>query len=78
MTLPDSKYAAPSLEETVAETTDKDGTTIGRWVVRWGENGEGTCHEVGSIVRCVCKWLGRFTRSDLHVSHFNVHEELLH
>jgi len=57
--LPDTKHTMQSLEETVAETTDKDGDTIGRWVVKWGENGEGACHQVGSIVRCVYKWPGR-------------------
>lgn len=38
-------------EETVAETRDKDGKLLGRWVVTWGENGEGTCREIGSVVR---------------------------
>lgn len=51
MVLPDSKSIALSHEETVAEIIDKDGNTIGRWVVKWGENGEGICHEVGSVVR---------------------------
>jgi hypothetical protein len=53
--LPDSKSVALGHEETVAETTDKDGNIIGRWIVKWEENGEGICHEVGSIVRLVCK-----------------------
>lgn len=43
--------ALPGLEETVAETRDKNGTIIGRWVVKWGENGQGTCHQVGRVVR---------------------------
>lgn len=38
-------------EETVAETMDKTGKVLGRWVVKWGENGEGTCREVGSVIR---------------------------
>ncbi|KAJ7876189.1 hypothetical protein B0H14DRAFT_2714917 [Mycena olivaceomarginata] len=42
---------APGTEETVAETTDVQNRVLGRWVVRWGENGEGTCHEEGSVVR---------------------------
>ncbi|EKM81159.1 hypothetical protein AGABI1DRAFT_112850 [Agaricus bisporus var. burnettii JB137-S8] len=42
----------PGQEETVAETRDKDGKLLGRWVVTWGENGEGTCREIGSVVRC--------------------------
>lgn len=41
----------PGQEETVAETRDKDGNLLGRWVVTWGENGEGTCREIGSVVR---------------------------
>ncbi|KAF8178681.1 hypothetical protein K438DRAFT_1844225 [Mycena galopus ATCC 62051] len=42
---------APGTEETVAETTDARNRVLGRWVVRWGENGEGACHEVGRVVR---------------------------
>ncbi|KAJ6593433.1 hypothetical protein B0H19DRAFT_1090281 [Mycena capillaripes] len=38
-------------EETVAETTDAQGRVLGRWVVRWAENGEGACHEEGTVVR---------------------------
>ncbi|KAF7319866.1 hypothetical protein MKEN_00769800 [Mycena kentingensis (nom. inval.)] len=41
----------PGQEETVAETRDDKGTVLGRWVVRWGENGEGSCHEVGKVMR---------------------------
>ncbi|KAF7362274.1 hypothetical protein MVEN_00573900 [Mycena venus] len=39
---------APGTEETVAETTDAQNRVLGRWVVRWGENGEGACHEGGN------------------------------
>jgi hypothetical protein len=39
--------------ETVAETVDEKGQVIGRWVVEWTEGGEGTCHEAGSVIRCV-------------------------
>lgn len=49
--LPSDKTAEPGTEETVAETSDKDGVILGRWVVKWGEGGEGTCHEVGKINR---------------------------
>jgi hypothetical protein len=49
--LPASKSITPGNEETVAETADKDGNVIGRWVVTWGENGEGVCREVGHVVR---------------------------
>lgn len=41
-------------EETVAETMDHNGKVIGRWIVRWDENGNGLCNEAGKIVRCVC------------------------
>ncbi|KAG6840757.1 hypothetical protein C0991_004607 [Blastosporella zonata] len=51
MVLSGDKTGEPGTEETVAETVDKDGNLLGRWVVNWGENGEGTCHEVGKIVR---------------------------
>lgn len=53
----------PGVEETVAETRDKNGTIIGRWVVKWGENGQGTCHQVGRVVRCAfnfCSSLGSY------------------
>jgi len=39
------------MEETVAETKDVNGTTIGRWVVKWGTDGTGTCHQMGHVVR---------------------------
>ena len=39
-------------EETVAETRNEKGEVIGRWVVKWGENGAGVCHEVGYMVKC--------------------------
>lgn len=51
LVLPASKSITPGTEETVAETTDKDGNVVGRWIVTWGENGEGICHEVGHIIR---------------------------
>jgi hypothetical protein len=40
-------------EETVAETADERGNVVGRWIVRWGEGGAGTCRESGKVVRCV-------------------------
>lgn len=46
-----TRSVSPGQEETVAETMDKDGSVIGRWVVKWGENGQGSCREVGKIVR---------------------------
>jgi hypothetical protein len=47
----DSRRVTPGQEETVAETVDKEGKPIGRWVVTWDENGEGTCRELGNVVR---------------------------
>jgi hypothetical protein len=44
--------AVAGTQETVAETTDAKGGLIGRWVVNWGENGEGTCTQVGKVHRC--------------------------
>ncbi|KAL0955807.1 hypothetical protein HGRIS_002015 [Hohenbuehelia grisea] len=43
----------PGQEEAVAETMDKNGALVGRWIVKWGEDRQGTCHEVGSVVRYV-------------------------
>ena len=58
MALPASRLATEGKElvgkqETVAETMDHTGKVIGRWVVTWGENGEGVCHEAGTVIRCV-------------------------
>ncbi|KAF9529725.1 hypothetical protein CPB83DRAFT_764543 [Crepidotus variabilis] len=38
-------------EETVAETRDEKGEVIGRWIVKWGADGEGQCHQMGSVKR---------------------------
>jgi len=43
--------AIAGTEETVAETTDAKGGLVGSWVVTWGENGEGTCKQVGKVNR---------------------------
>jgi hypothetical protein len=45
------RQVKPGQEETIAETRDKDGNPLGRWVVTWGENDEGTCRELGNVVR---------------------------
>ncbi|KAF9446515.1 hypothetical protein P691DRAFT_733088 [Macrolepiota fuliginosa MF-IS2] len=45
------RQVVPGQEETIAETRDKDGNPLGRWVVTWGENGEGTCRELGHVIR---------------------------
>ena|SRR6266851_8403686 len=36
-------------EETVAETLDGAGRVLGRWIVTWGENGEGSCRAEGRV-----------------------------
>ncbi|KAG5723616.1 hypothetical protein E4T56_gene18177 [Termitomyces sp. T112] len=51
MVLPGDKTVEPGMEETVAETSDKEGNILGRWVVKWDQGGEGICHEVGKITR---------------------------
>lgn len=39
-------------EETIAETIDTyRNEVVGRWIVRWAEDGTGTCHPVGKILR---------------------------
>ncbi|KAH9944574.1 hypothetical protein B0H21DRAFT_665655, partial [Amylocystis lapponica] len=38
-------------EETIAETKDKKGDVVGRWVVKWNEDGAGACREVGRVPR---------------------------
>ncbi|KIY46179.1 hypothetical protein FISHEDRAFT_31733, partial [Fistulina hepatica ATCC 64428] len=41
----------PGQEETVAETFDPSGVLLGRWIVRWDEDGQGECYEVGRVHR---------------------------
>lgn len=49
-------------EETVAETFDaKSGAVVGRWIVKWGENGVGACRESGKVVRSVLRLLSSAT-----------------
>ncbi|KAF9647732.1 hypothetical protein BDM02DRAFT_3097656 [Thelephora ganbajun] len=43
--------AVAGTQETVAETTDAKGGLVGSWVVTWGENGEGTCKQIGKVHR---------------------------
>jgi len=51
LVLPNNKTVELGQEETVAETMDKEGNVLGRWIVKWGEGGVGKCHEVGKVVR---------------------------
>ncbi|KAF7323319.1 hypothetical protein HMN09_00112700 [Mycena chlorophos] len=46
-----SAAPTPGSEETVAETFDAKGNVVGRWIVRWGEGGEGNCRGEGQIIR---------------------------
>ena len=45
------KSGQPGEEETVAETTNATGEVLGRWIVRWEENGVGRCRHVGKVIR---------------------------
>ncbi|KAI0061208.1 hypothetical protein BV25DRAFT_1887263 [Artomyces pyxidatus] len=47
----DAADVQPGTEETVAETLTENGDVIGRWIVRWGENGEGSCRAEGQVIR---------------------------
>jgi hypothetical protein len=50
-TVPASKVN--NREETVAETFDRHGQIIGRWIVTWDGQGNGTCRKVGKVARLV-------------------------
>ena len=45
----DAVGVRPGSEETVAETLDGAGNVLGRWIVTWGENGEGSCRAEGRV-----------------------------
>lgn len=45
----DAAGVRPGEEETVAETLDSAGKVLGRWIVTWGENGEGSCRAEGRV-----------------------------
>ena len=45
------KAGVPGEEETVAETLNDKGEVIGRWIVKWGEGGTGSCRGVGNVLR---------------------------
>lgn len=45
----DAVGVQPGAEETVAETLDGAGHVLGRWIVTWGENGEGSCRAAGHV-----------------------------
>jgi len=45
----DAVGVRPGSEETVAETLCPDGIVLGRWIVTWGENGEGSCRAEGRV-----------------------------
>lgn len=45
----DAVGVRPGSEETVAETMGGAGNVLGRWIVTWGENGEGSCRAEGRV-----------------------------
>jgi len=45
----DAASVRPGMEETVAETLNGAGDVLGRWIVTWGENGEGSCRAQGRV-----------------------------
>lgn len=45
------KGGAPGEEETIAETFNSAGKIVGRWIVRWENDGAGTCRGTGKVVR---------------------------
>ena len=74
--------AVAGTQETIAETTDTKGRLVGSWIVTWGENGEGTCKQVGKVHRCACFFSIGLSERTLTGApsgdrYFNVHEELL-
>jgi hypothetical protein len=73
-----AKGGEPGEEETIAETFNSRGEIVGRWIVKWGSDGAGSCHGTGTVVRCVIfiSCTCRRLTSDL-CRYFNVHEELL-
>jgi hypothetical protein len=38
-------------EELIAETFNGDGEVLGRWIVKWEENGVGRCRQAGNVIR---------------------------
>lgn len=76
----------PGSEETVAETMDREGRVLGRWIVRWEEGGEGNCRGEGKILQCVLSFflfLSFLKERDARMligrcdRYFNLHEELI-
>lgn len=45
------KGGAPGEEETMAESFNATGEIVGRWIVKWENDGAGTCRGVGKVVR---------------------------
>jgi hypothetical protein len=64
-------------EETVAESLDATGAVMGRWVVKWSEDGQGTCHQVGKVARYVGQCVSMIDIPLKPSRYFNVHDELL-
>lgn len=64
-------------EETIAETLDESGKVVGRWVVKWDENGAGICLPTGKIQRYVVTLWKDASTFRCVFRYFNVHEEML-
>ncbi|THH13669.1 hypothetical protein EW146_g6578 [Bondarzewia mesenterica] len=47
----EAKAVKAGTEETIAESKDAKGNVLGRWVVKWEENGEGNCRAIGPVVK---------------------------
>lgn len=45
------KGGVPGEEETIAETFNATGEIVGRWIVKWENDGRGTCRGTGKVVR---------------------------
>lgn len=45
------KGGPPGEEETIAETFNAEGNIVGRWIVKWENDGAGTCRGIGKVVR---------------------------
>jgi len=75
MTLPASRLESEGkslvgTQETVAETVDHTGKVVGRWIVTWGENGQGVCHEAGKVISSVVTFSFNTIGTNLHVQTF--------
>jgi hypothetical protein len=59
-------------EETIAETMDKGGNVLGRWIVKWNTDGTGTCRQVGKVIR----WASSSVLHSLQVHQCIIHADI--